>query len=203
VHSNDSTSLSPSNLRFAEPTLVGQVDVHEEPADRVYSSSTEDSVDSMAALMKRKNYTQNDAEMSSLTFSFPYNPSLNAGSRAFEAFVRPSPILIAGTPKSYGFDMRSCRFSLSMIPYNHEPLEGGPTEIFVPEYLFQDCEPEIWVSSGRWIMCRPGQVLRWWHAGSGEQTLKISSGYKRDGLVGTMDDDAEGWYYWNGKCQIM
>lgn len=203
MHNNNSTESATASLKITEPILVEQIDVREESADRICSGSTEVSVGDMAALMMRKNYTQSDAEMSSLTFSFPYNPSLNDGSRAFEAFVRPSPILIAGTPKLYGFDMRSCRFSLTMVPYTHEPPEDAPTEIFVPEYLFQDCEPEIWVSSGRWIMYRPGQVLRWWHAGSGEQTLKISSGYKREGLVGTMDDDVEGWYYWDRKCQIM
>jgi Glycoside hydrolase family 5 C-terminal domain len=203
VHRNNSTGSTPVILKSTEPSLVEQTDVREEPADRIYSGQTEISVGSMAALMKRKNHTQSDAEMSSLTFSFPYNPSLNAGSRAFEAFVRPSPILVAGTPKSYGFDMRSCRFSLTMVPYTCEPPEDAPTEIFVPEYLFQDCEPEIWVSSGQWIMYRPGQVLRWWHAGSAEQTLKISSGYKRDGFVGIADNDVEGWYYWNGKCKIM
>ena len=153
--------------------------------------------------MKTKNYPQNTGDMSLLAFSFPYNESLNVGSRAFEAFVRPSPVVVTGTLKSYGFDMRSCTFTLSMKPFIEEPPEDAPTEIFIPEYFFQDCEPEISVSSGRWMMYRPGQVLRWWHSGLGEQSLKVSSAYKREGCVGTVDDDVEGWYYWTEKCRIM
>jgi hypothetical protein len=185
-----------------EPTFVDQTDGPSETVDRIISSSSENSVDSTHGLMKTQNYTQNDTDMS-LAFSFPYNESLNAGSRAFEAFVRPSPIVIAGTPKSYGFDMRSCTFSLSLTAFQEELLENVPTEIFIPDYFFQDCEPVVDVSSGRWMVHRPSQVLRWWHGSSGDQTIKISSGYKREGLVGTADDDVEGWYYWNGKCRIM
>jgi len=153
--------------------------------------------------MKPKSYAPTDVEMSSLAFAFPHNPLLNAGSRAFEAFVRPSPIVVAGKPKSYLFDMRTATFTLSMIPHSHEPAEDAPTEIFLPEYLFEDCEPVISPSSGRWIVYRPAQVLRWWHYGSGEQTITITSAYRRDGVIGTADDDVEGWYYWNGKCGIM
>lgn len=171
--------------------------------NRVASSSSKNSVDSAIGLMKTKNYTQIDTNPSSSTFSFPYNESLNAGSRAFEAFVRPSPIVIAGTPISYGFDMRSCTFSLVMKPFREEPPEDAPTEIFIPEYFFQDDEPLIFVSSGRWIVSRPNQVLHWWHSSIGEQSLKISSRYKREGVVGTVNDDVEGWYYWNGNCSII
>ena len=90
-----------------------------------------------------------------------------------------------------------------MIPFQEVCPEDAPTELFVPEYFFQDCEPEIVVSSGRWTMHRPAQVLRWWHESGGGQTLKISSAYKREGLVGTSDRDIEGWYYWNNSCNIM
>lgn len=185
-------------MKSTEPTVL------DGPADRVASSSSENSVDSTSALMKTKNYVQNDTD-TSLAFSFPYNESLNAGSRAFEAFVRPSPIVIAGTPKSYTFDMRSCTFTLSITPFQEEPPENSPTEIFLPEYFYRDCEPVVAVSSGRWIVHRPSQVLRWWHSSRlGEESLKISSGYRRNGIVGIVDDDVEGWYYWNnGKCEIM
>jgi hypothetical protein len=152
--------------------------------------------------MKSNNRDTNSTETSH-TFSFPYNRSLNAGSRALEAFVRPSPVVVAGIPKISGFDMRSCTFSLIMVPFREAPPEDAPTEIFVPEYFFQDCEPEITVSSGRWEMHRPGQVLLWWHSASGEQSIRIKSAYTREGLVGTEDDDIEGSYYWNSKCQVM
>jgi len=90
-----------------------------------------------------------------------------------------------------------------MVPFEEAPAENSPTEIFLPEYFFQDCEPEISVSSGRWIMFRPGQVLRWWHSGIEEQKLTVSSAYRKEGVVGIVNDDVEGWYYWYGKCQIM
>ena len=90
-----------------------------------------------------------------------------------------------------------------MIPHSEEPAEDAPTEIFLPDYLFQDCEPVISTSSGRWVVYRQAQVLRWWHYGSGEQNITITSGYKREGVVGTANDDIEGWYYWNANCRIM
>lgn len=166
------------------------------------SSTSENSINSTSGLMKTNNYSTSNAD-TVFAFSFPYNRTLNAGSRALEAFVRPSPVVVAGIPKSYGFDMRSCTFSLIMIPFKESPAEDAPTEIFLPEYFFHDNEPEITVSSGRWEAYRPGQVLRWWHSASGEQSLRITSGYRREGLVGTDNDDVEGWYYWNSKCQIM
>ena len=189
------------NLKTAEPTFV--VDTIEEEADRATTSSSENSVNSTYALMKPKGYVPTEMEMSSLAFTFPYNRLLNAGSRAFEAFVRPSPIVVAGKPKFYNFDMRSATFTMSMIPHSEQPAEDAPTEIFLPDYLFQDCEPVISTSSGRWVVYRPAQVLRWWHCGSGEQNITITSGYKREGVVGTANDDIEGWYYWNANCRIM
>jgi Glycoside hydrolase family 5 C-terminal domain len=188
-----------SKLGSVEPTFNEAMDIS--GGD---SSSSEESVNSTYALLTSKPFDTSNTEVSTSTsFSFPYNPSLNEGSRAFEAFVRPSPVVIAGIPKAYGFDMRSCSFSLRMVPFKEVPPEDSPTEIFVPEYFFQDCEPEISVSSGRWIMHRPGQLLRWWHSDAGEQKITISSAYKKDGVVGTVDDDIEGWYYWYGKCLVM
>ena len=172
-------------------------------AQRPTSSSSEASVNSISALMKTKNYTLVRDSTVTFDYSFPYKKTLNHGSRAFEAFVRPSPIAIAGKPIQYGFDMRTCSFSLSFFPFEDEPAEDAASHIFLPEYLFQDGEPDIEVSSGRFDIYRPGQLLRWWHAGSGEQTLRISSSYTRHGLVGTGNKDTEGWYYWNGNCQIM
>jgi hypothetical protein len=172
-------------------------------AERPTSSSSEASVNSISALMKTKNYTQIKDNTMSFDYSFPCKSVLNHGSRAFEAFVRPSPIAIAGKPIQYGFDMHTCSFSMSFLPFEDEPAEDAASQIFLPEYFFQDGEPDIEVSSGRFDIHRAGQLLRWWHAGSGEQTLRISSSYTRHGLVGTGNKDTEGWYYWNGNCQIM
>jgi hypothetical protein len=168
--------------------------------DRPASSS--DGSDKSTYALLNKNYNQT-SETATLAFTFPYNASLNAGSRAMEAFVRPSPVVVAGIPKSYGFDMRSCSFSMTMAPYEEDPSEDAPTEIFIPEYFFQDGEPEINLSSGRWLMHRSGQVLQWWHSGSGEQSITISSPYRKEGVVGTADEDDNGWYYSYGRCGIM
>lgn len=190
-------NLQPSKLQSTETSTNEAMDVGRT------DSLSDESASSTSGLMTRKPFDMSSAETSLTSFSFPYIPSLNEGSRAFEAFVRPSPIVVAGIPKAYGFDMRSCSFSLSMIPLEEVPAENSPTEIFLPEYFFQDCEPEISVSSGRWIMYRPGQVLLWWHSGLEEQKLTVSSGYRKEGVVGIANDDVEGWYYWYGKCQIM
>jgi hypothetical protein len=106
---------------------------------------------------------------STFAFTFPYK-GLDKGSRAFRAFVRPSPIVIAGEPKQYGFDMRSCTFTLRMMPFHPE---DEPTEIFLPAYLCYDRGLKISGSSGRCALYRYVQVLRWWHIGSGEQTLTV------------------------------
>ena len=198
-----SAIADPNQPISVETTFVDSTEVTEALSERATTSSSENSVNSTTALMKTKSYPQPNIDTSTLAFSFPYNESLNAGSRAFEAFVRPSPIVVAGTPKSYSFDIRSCTFTMSMEPFQEDPPEDAPTELFLPEYLFKDCEPEISVSSGRWIVYRPGQILRWWHSGLGKQSLRVLSAYKKEGVVGTADSDIDGWYYWNGKCQVM
>jgi hypothetical protein len=202
VHHHRYVPSDISKLQPTEPALIEELDETGGTSRSPPSSASENSVNSTYALMKSNNYNAGSTETSP-TFSFPYNRSLNAGSRALEAFVRPSPVVVAGIPQSSGFDMRSCTFSLIMVPFKESPPEDAPTEIFLPEYFFQDCEPEITVSSGRWEMHRSEQVLLWWHSASGEQSIRITSAYTREGLVGTEDDDIEGWYYWTSKCQIM
>jgi hypothetical protein len=103
-----------------------------------------------------------------------------------ESFVRPSPIVTAGIPLSYTFDLANCTFTLSFQP---SAEEDKPSEIFIPDYFFRGgAEPEISVTSGEWQMVRRVQVLRWWHKGSGVQTLKISSGYRHMGMAESVDD---------------
>jgi len=112
------------------------------------------------------------AVQSTCAFTFPYK-GLDKGSRAFRAFVRPSPTVIAGKPKQYGFDMESGTFTLRMIPFQPDPPDDAPTEIFLPAYLFHDGKLNLLGSSGRCELYRSIQVLRWWHCGTGEQTLMV------------------------------
>jgi hypothetical protein len=108
-----------------------------------------------------------------------------------EAFVRPSPIVTAGIPTSYSFDLAKCSFDMKFEPT--KPTDEYATEIFIPDYFFREgTEPEISVSSGRWQMLRQVQVLRWWHDGAGEQQLIISSGYRHTGMEESVDDS--GYY---------
>jgi len=37
-------------------------------------------------------------------------------------------------------------------------------------------------------MVRKAQVLRWWHEGSTEQTLRISSGYRHTGMEESVEE---------------
>jgi len=68
-------------------------------------------------------------------------------------------------------------------------MDELPSEIFIPDFFFRGgAEPVISVTSGRWQMVRRAQVLRWWHEGSGEQTLRISSGYRHTGMEESVDD---------------
>jgi hypothetical protein len=135
------------------------------------------------------------------SFIFPFYAALNDGSRALEAFVRPSVVVVAGQPITYGFDMRSCTFSLEMIPFEEHDADDGPTEIFLPEYFFRNKEPEISVSSGNWTLRRSCQVLQWWHHGLEKQRMEISSDYRRERVVGTTK--SAGQPYWGQQCRIM
>ena len=127
-----------------------------------------------------------------LAFTFPHSLRLELGSRAMEAFVRPSPIVTAGVPTSYTFDLANCSFLFKFIPF--EGTDDNPTEFFLPDYFFRGgAEPEVSISTGRWECYRQVQVLRWWHEGSGEQTLKITSGYRHTGMAETVED--AGAYY--------
>ena len=105
-----------------------------------------------------------------------------------EAFVRPSPIVTAGIPISYTFDLATCTFQMVFQPMS-ESTEH-PTEIFIPDYLFRgEAEPEISITEGgRWCIVRKAQILRWWHEGLGQQTLRISSGYRHAGMAESVVD---------------
>jgi hypothetical protein len=116
-----------------------------------------------------------------------------------EAFVRPAPIVTAGEPLSYTFDLANCSFQFKFKPASD--TDENPTEIFVPDYFFRrGAEPEISITSGQWTMVRKAQVLRWWHEGSTEQTLRISSGYRHTGMAESVDDS--GYYLgeWTAKA---
>lgn len=108
--------------------------------------------------------------------------STKPGFRAAEAFVRPSPIATNGDLLTYGFDLRNCVFTLSLVA-NVPTAEDTPTEIYLPEFHFPGMHTVVSVSGGKWIIeideagSNSQRRLRWWH-GEGEQDIKIQ-GVKR------------------------
>jgi len=94
-----------------------------------------------------------------------------AGSRAAEAFVRPSPVYTAGTIAESGFTLSSATFDLKLVA-GKSTEETAPTEIFVPPFHFPRDDTTVTVSGGKWEYDVERSVLRWWHA-EGEQWIKI------------------------------
>jgi Glycoside hydrolase family 5 C-terminal domain len=109
-------------------------------------------------------------------------PAAKQGFRAAEAYTRPSPIVTHGDLVSYGFDLRNCTFTLSLVA-KAPTREDAPTEIFLPEFHFPGTQTTVTVSGGKWsidvdeVKFSSVQRLRWWH-GEGEQDIKIQ-GLKR------------------------
>ncbi|KAL1634850.1 endo-1,4-beta-glucanase [Diplodia intermedia] len=114
-----------------------------------------------------------------------------AGYRAAEAYVRPTPTLTHGTILNYGFDLRNCVFTLSLEAPSSSG-EGGPTEVFLPEFHFPQGKVSVEVSGGKWTISMedtaagPIQMLKWWHA-EGEQKLTVS-GVKTQQALGADED---------------
>ncbi|KAG0634791.1 glycoside hydrolase superfamily [Tuber brumale] len=112
--------------------------------------------------------------------------AIAAGSRAAEAFVRPSPVYTAGTIVESGFTLSSATFDLKLVA-GKSTEETTPTEMFVPPFHFPKDGTAVTVSGGKWEYDIERSVLRWWHA-EGEQWIKITG-------VGRMsaDYDDEGY----------
>lgn len=135
----------------------------------------------------------------------------NPGFRAAEAFIRPSPIATVGDVVHYGFDLRNCTFTLSLLA-DAPTKEDVPTEIYLPDYHFPPEEVAIEVSGGRWridvvdVDGQGMQMLRWWH-GEGEQSITVR-GVKRKAGAASEDSDGDLGYYETmrmlaANCSVM
>ncbi|KAL1958949.1 hypothetical protein VTO42DRAFT_3502 [Malbranchea cinnamomea] len=106
----------------------------------------------------------------------------HSGHRAAEAYIRPSPIVTHGKLTQFGFDLRNCVFTMSLVA-DSPTLDESPTIIYLPEVHFPSMHTEITVSGGKWEVERQEfksgmiQLLKWWHA-EGDQDIKIT-GAKR------------------------
>ncbi|KAF1811185.1 glycosyl hydrolase-like protein [Eremomyces bilateralis CBS 781.70] len=128
-------------------------------------------------------------------------PLDNVGYRAAEAFVRPYPIVTHSQIVSYGFDLKSCTFSLTLDAPS-ATSDDLPTELFLPEFHFPSSVTQIEASGGKWTVSLDDengvvvQRLKWWHA-EGEQTVTIKGIKRKAGTYLAADDEEEGYL---GQC---
>jgi len=125
--------------------------------------------------------------------------SLSAsGLRAAEAFIRPSPVKVAGDVLSWGFDLSHNTFELK-LEANASTSESAPTEVYIPSFHFPENEMQVQVSGGRWTYDTSTQYIRWWHL-EGEQAMKIVGPKK----TGKLSED-EGYLDMirNYNCSVM
>lgn len=87
------------------------------------------------------------------------------GVRAVSAVIRPYTIATKGKITSTGFDMRTCKFSLSlMIDFDDPALSKVPTVIFVPKWHFPLLDyGDISVTNGYVKYNRQFEYLEWFH----------------------------------------
>ena len=126
---------------------------------------------------------------------FPARSDTIAGTRAHQAFLRPSPILVSGRVVEYGFDLKKRIFTLTL----DAARDGGGdavTECFLPSLHFAALVK--WDVDG--TAQAPGvtldiarQLLTWRHSPSGRHTLVVYG--VEQGGDGTMKvvADEEGW----------
>ncbi|KAE9981981.1 hypothetical protein BLS_006733 [Venturia inaequalis] len=129
-----------------------------------------------------------------------------AGYRAAEAYVRPAPMFVAGNIVNYGFDLRSCTFTLNLSALA-PTAEKAPTELHLPEWHFPSGSTEVVVSGGKWAITMEEhvQMLKWWHA-EGEQSITIKGKVRKSGMpVGAaeQEDGYLGQYWQNLTCNVM
>jgi len=141
--------------------------------------------------------------------STPQQASGTPGYRAAEAFVRPAPIVVAGTISSYYFDLKRCEFNMT-LQTEQEAGRDTPTTLFLPEYHFPKDACTVEVSSGKWEISSDEeegpliQRLRWWH-GDGEQRIRVTGLVRR---YNSSEEEDEGGYYdaigrGVGSCTVM
>jgi hypothetical protein len=130
------------------------------------------------------------------------------GLRAAEAFIRPTPVAVHGDISSYGFDLKTCTFKLSLSSPS-STAEDAPTVCYIPEFHFPSGQTSVEVSGGKWTMTSVEtdgalqQTLRWWHA-EGEQTLTVKGVLRKSGSpLGTNEDEGYLRQCQKQACAVM
>lgn len=136
------------------------------------------------------------------------------GYRAAEAFIRPTPTVVAGDMLASGFDLRKCTYNLKVSA--PKPAEdGAPTVVYLPEFHFPKDECEVAVSAGKWEISYDEdegtllQRLKWWHP-AGEHTLTVSGVIREHNATEGSAEDAgyleqcqKGYGFNFGDCTVM
>ncbi|KAF1977274.1 glycosyl hydrolase-like protein [Bimuria novae-zelandiae CBS 107.79] len=121
------------------------------------------------------------------------------GLRAAEAFIRPTAVSTHGDLVSYGFDLKSATFKLSLSAPSSTP-DDAPTVIYLPAFHFPSSTVET--SGGKWTIASEEdkgavrQLLRWWHA-EGDQSITVKGVVRKQGGALSSDED-EGYLQ---QCQ--
>lgn len=150
--------------------------------------------------------TLSNEEMSA-TESASQEPG-KSGYRAAEAFVRPWPDAVHGSVTSFGFDLRSCTFTLQLTAPT-STTDTAPTEVFLPEWHFPATGTAVEVSGGKWAISVEDEVqkLKWWHA-EGDQAMTVKGLVRKLGTP-TANEGEEGYLEqcqsqgWNVNCAVM
>jgi hypothetical protein len=92
--------------------------------------------------------------------------SLDLGGRALEAFVRPYPLFLPGTPLKFRYSMKETVMTLVYrhLSHNDPPPTSFVCEIFLPNLHFSsEKQLELWASDslGIWTLDIPNQRLYW------------------------------------------
>ena len=130
------------------------------------------------------------------------------GLRAAEAFIRPAPIVVHGDMLSYGFDLKTCTFRLSLSAPS-STAEDVPTVCYLPEFHFPSGQTTVEVSGGKWTISSEEdsgairQLLRWWH-NEGDQSMTVKGVVRKAGSVlGTEEDEGYLQQCQKQNCLVM
>lgn len=150
-------------------------------------------------------------DMKSSPHSPPMQTSDTPGYRGAEAYIRPTPIATHESIQTFGFDLKTCTFTLTLTAATPTP-QDHPTEVFLPDFHFPQAQTVVEVSGGKWTISvdeviegAPQQILRWWH-GEGEQRIKVKGLKRRRGTLQVKEEE-EGYLdaYWEmgRNCRVM
>jgi Glycoside hydrolase family 5 C-terminal domain/Cellulase (glycosyl hydrolase family 5) len=134
------------------------------------------------------------------------------GLRAAEAFIRPSPISTVGTVVKYGFDLRNCVFTFSLMT-DKASTAALATQIYLPDFHFPADKVSVEVTSGTWTIevhdvdGESMQMLKWFHH-EGEQSMTVKGVKRKLGVVGGVIEEEDVGYFETMRrlatnCSIM